>query len=353
MKKIFLVIPSLKAGGAERVMAFIAENLSKEKFKPVLIVVGFEKDQVYPVNNVEVIFLNKQRVSKSVFPLMALIRREKPQVVMSSIGHLNTIIALIAFFFRKTKFVAREANVASVRKQFSEKRKNTIKINPKKSLFKFLDVIVCQSNDMYQDVLKEFPNLKSKMTIINNPVNDQFQLKKSSPKKEGIISFITVGALHKRKGHDRILRVLSKINYPYKYFILGSGKEKDNIFNLAESLGVAKNITHVPYTSEVSKYLSQSDFYLQGSYVEGFPNAVIESCAVGTPVIAFNAPGGINEIISPMINGYVAQTEEEFFTYLKAGLNNKYSPLEVRNVVLEKFGKEKIITAYEELFTNI
>ena len=31
--------------------------------------------------------------------------------------------------------------------------------------------------------------------------------------------------------------------------------------------------------------------------VEGFPNVLIESCVVGTPILAFNAPGGLDEII--------------------------------------------------------
>ena len=52
---------------------------------------------------------------------------------------------------------------------------------------------------------------------------------------------------------------------------------------------------------KIIDYLSDSDFFIQGSYVEGFPNSVLESCSVGTPVIAFNCPGGTKEIICAAI----------------------------------------------------
>ena len=50
--KIFFILPSLKAGGAERVISFVSQNIDKEKFKPYLLVAGFEKDSVYDVSNI-------------------------------------------------------------------------------------------------------------------------------------------------------------------------------------------------------------------------------------------------------------------------------------------------------------
>ncbi|MEO6348106.1 MAG: glycosyltransferase family 4 protein, partial [Aquaticitalea sp.] len=109
-------------------------------------------------------------------------------------------------------------------------------------------------------------------------------------------------------------------------------------------------ITHIPFTNEVNRYLRQSDVYLQSSYVEGFPNAVIESCAVGTPVIAYKAPGGINEIIVEGVNGYVADDEKEFLEYInQVYSNNIFVPQIVSDSVYSKFGKEKILKEYEDL----
>src|SRR5690606_17756987 len=107
--------------------------------------------------------------------------------------------------------------------------------------------------------------------------------------------------------------------------------------------------TLVPYTT-----LFRSDLFLQGSFVEGFPNVLIESCVVGTPVLAFSAPGGLDEIIEIGKNGYVAETTEEFTNYLKA-INKCYdfNPETVSQVVKQRFSKDKIISKYESLFLNL
>ena len=45
--KILFILPSLSAGGAERVISFVSQNIDPDKFHPVLLVAGFEKDTVW------------------------------------------------------------------------------------------------------------------------------------------------------------------------------------------------------------------------------------------------------------------------------------------------------------------
>ena len=60
--RILFLLPSLSAGGAERVMSFVSQNINKHKFHPVLLIAGFKKDTVYDVSNIEVVYLNKSRI---------------------------------------------------------------------------------------------------------------------------------------------------------------------------------------------------------------------------------------------------------------------------------------------------
>ncbi|WP_421809243.1 glycosyltransferase [Flagellimonas sp.] len=350
--KIFFVIPSLRAGGAERVMSFLAENLSHDKFKVTLIVIGHQKDQAYSVDTkmVDVVFLGKDKVSQAFLPMFRQVKKLKPDIVLSSIGHLNILMSFMAPLRPRTAFVAREANIDKVRKKFSAKKKGLRRINLKKIGYRFLKTIICQSNDMYEGFTGEFPQFKSKTVVINNPITDGFTLKEKK-NETGIFAFITVGALHGRKGHDRILKALSRFPHPFTYTIVGNGEKKQEIFDMAKSLGIFEKIQHIPYTNEVPKYLAKNDFYLQGSYVEGFPNAVIESCAVGTPVLAFDAPGGINEIIDENVNGSVSKSEDEFLeSLIHHTTTNTFNPEQVRESVLKKYGKEIILKKYEDLF---
>ncbi|MEO2051238.1 MAG: glycosyltransferase [Allomuricauda sp.] len=355
IKEVIFVLPSLRAGGAERVMSFLASNLPENKYRISLIIIGHKKDQAYTLDDkkIEIVFLEKNRISKSFFLLFNEIRKRKPDIVISSIAHLNVMLSFMAFFLRRTAFIAREANVDRVRKKFSKRKKRFGGIDLKRIGYRFPKAIICQSQDMYDGFIEEYPYFKSKTYIINNPVTDDFLLKE---KKEfnGPKRFITVGTLHPRKGHDRLLRSLASYPLPFEYTIVGDGEKKTELLQLAENLNIRDHITHVPFTNEVAKYLANSDFYLQGSYVEGFPNAVIESCAVGTPVLAFDAPGGINEIIENGVNGHVSGTEQEYLENLVAYTKSaNMDPTIVRTTVLNKYGKKIILRKYEELFEKI
>ena len=56
-KKILFILPSLKAGGAERVLSFLTKQLDKTFFDVKLIVLGFEKDAVYNTELISVFII--------------------------------------------------------------------------------------------------------------------------------------------------------------------------------------------------------------------------------------------------------------------------------------------------------
>ena len=298
--------------------------------------------------------MNKNRVASSIPSLIKILRKLNPDIVLSSIAHINSVMAIISLIFPKTKFIGREANVLSVVKNYKKQSKRLGNIiSPSKS-YKLLDMIICQSNDMYQDMLNNYKIPENKLRVINNPITDKFDLKNNYKINKDETKFISVAALKKQKGHERILRVLAKLNIPFKYTIIGNGGEEEPLLRLIEQLNLKDKIQHIPYTNEVSKYLAEHDFFLQGSYVEGFPNSLIESCAVGTPVLAFNAPGGLNEIIEPGINGLIAKEEKEYLENIVRAVNkSNWSPSVIRDSVYKKFNSEKILKEYEDLFLEV
>lgn len=348
--KIAFVLPSLRAGGAERVMSYISQNLDKTKFSTTLLVAGFEKDAVYKIDGIETKFFNKNRALSAFYPIFVYLLRKKPQIVISAISNLNTIMGIQAIFFPKIKFVGREVSVNSVLTKI-EKPKRYVPSFLQNFAYGQLDKIICQSKDMANDIQKKFQFKSKKLVIINNPISDKFTLKENT--NHEIKRFITVGTLTKRKGHIRILDVLSKYLQPFNYTIIGDGVDRDEILRHIQSLGLSNRIQLIPFTSEVEKYLKESDVFLQGSYVEGFPNALLESCAVGTPVIAFNAPGGIDEIIEDGVNGFIAEDDEDYLIKLQTISNRVWDPLVVRDSVYKKFNRKKIIQQYEDFVINL
>ncbi|MBB1489854.1 glycosyltransferase, partial [Oceanospirillum sp. D5] len=111
--------------------------------------------------------------------------------------------------------------------------------------------------------------------------------------------------------HLRIIKLLSKLEFNFTYTIVGDGDQKEAVLNEAKKLGVLEKLVHIPFTKQVNQILSKNDMFLQGSFVEGFPNALLESCVAGIPVIAFDVPGGTKEIVEHGINGFLVKNEKE------------------------------------------
>ena len=352
-KKILFILPNLSAGGAERVFSFLAQNINSEKYEKTLLIAGYKEDAEFTVENINIEFLEKKRVLDAVPKIFIFLMKYKPDAVLSSIAHLNTVMGLMSPFFLKTKFIIREASVISTMSQVSQTNTSFSFTDKARSIlshwsYKLVDKVICQSQDMADDFLNIYKIPVQKLTIINNPITNSFPLKKIEESPKRIVKFITVGRLSKEKGHLRIIEMLAKLKFQFHYTIIGKGPLKEDIFNLVDKYNLNEKVTYIPFTNEVSNYMSLNDLFLQGSYVEGFPNTVLESCFVGTPVIAFNVPGGTKEIISHEINGYLVETEEDYLYYL----NNRLvlSPKDVRDSVEMKFNKQKIISQYEALF---
>ena len=148
-KKIIFFLPSLAAGGAERVMSYIAQNINNKKFNVTLVVIGFEKDNAFEVNNIDVKYLNKPRVLTSLIDCIFLIKRLKPKIVIS-ILNLNAYMGFISLLFPKCIFIGRIVNIGSVLKNHPEKNNRYFPsfLNKYVLFWLSLDTFFLTSNDL-------------------------------------------------------------------------------------------------------------------------------------------------------------------------------------------------------------
>jgi glycosyltransferase involved in cell wall biosynthesis len=350
---ITFALPNLLPGGAERVMSYVAENIDSTRFNSTLLIIGYSKDASYDIKNINVVYLEKPKVSKSLVSLFKYIKTSKPDILVSAIEHLNTVTGFMSVLFPKTAFIAREVNVLSVLANYEREEKKSPLAFLVDKRFAFFDKVICQSQDMLDDFHKNFNIKADKLVVINNPITSNFQVKERQTRNNPI-RFITVARLDPQKGHHRIIEALSQVSFDFHYTIIGKGVLEKDIFDQIERCNLSDKITYIPFTKEVSKYLSESDLYLQGSYTEGFPNAIIESCMVGTPVLAIDAPGGINEIIYIDVNGKIVTDVKEFVAELeKINSNYTYNPVDVSTSVSSRYSSEIILPKYEDLFIKV
>src|SRR5690606_9210203 len=175
--KVTLVLPNLLAGGAERVISFIAQNIDPTNFQATLLIVGHSKDASYDVENIKMVFLEKPRVLSAIPALFKYLIRNKPDILVSTVGHLNAITGYMSFFFPRTKFIAREVTVLSLDAVFSGGNKFHPLSYIADKRFLFFDKIICQSHDMLEDIKHNYQINEDRFVVINNPITDSFELK--------------------------------------------------------------------------------------------------------------------------------------------------------------------------------
>jgi glycosyltransferase involved in cell wall biosynthesis len=99
--------------------------------------------------------------------------------------------------------------------------------------------------------------------------------------------------------------------------------------------------------------MDHAELFLMASLYEGFPNAVIEANASGIPVIAFNAPGGISEIITNGENGYLVNNDEEFVSAIDHASNHPFDRHQISIKTIDRFSLDKMMSSYEILLMKL
>jgi len=132
--------------------------------------------------------------------------------------------------------------------------------------------------------------------------------KKNNSKPNRPFCFLSVGRFHWVKGYQYSISAfanLKKINKDIHYLIITNNRISEEILYQIDELSLKNNIEiiHPDSQEKVYKIMRQSDCLILPSVQEGISNVVLESMAIGLPVISSDC-GGMKEIINYGRNGF-------------------------------------------------
>jgi phosphatidyl-myo-inositol dimannoside synthase len=118
---------------------------------------------------------------------------------------------------------------------------------------------------------------------------------------------LSVARLVERKGHDMVIRALPEIRRHLpdaSYLIVGSGRERARLEQVAHETGVAEAVCFAGFVPEADLpvYYAASDCFLLcsrqvGTNVEGAGNVTLEASASGRPVVVGHSGGTEEHVI--------------------------------------------------------
>lgn len=348
--KILVLTPSLQCGGSEKFVSLVCNHINTKVFSVCLLVID-NANPFYEITNAEitVIDVQKGRVLFSLPAIKKAVKSFDPDIIFSTANHLNLYLAIFRNHFKPgIKFIAREASIVSIN---SRQAKMPALYNRLiKKYYNRFDGIICQSVYMQQDLVTHFHIDVDKTTVIHNAVQE-IMLPAIQEDKQ-VYKFITVGRLSEEKGIERLIHAVGLLSVHFKYFIIGDGDKRNFLQKLIEELQLQDKVFLSGEKKEPFSGMEDADLFLMGSYYEGFPNAVLEAGAHGIPVIAFNAPGGIGEIIIENENGILIADNDiiGFATGINKALSSNFNRQNIVEKTINRFSVNSMIRDLEQLF---
>lgn len=304
-RRICLVIPSLQAGGMERVMSELAVYMASDDQNEIhLVLYDSTREIFYPVAGGVIIhlpdftFKNRWKIV-STFRTIFFIRRTVTgisPIALLSFGELwNSFVMISLFGLKVPVYISDRCSPV--------KRFNLIQTVLRCLLYPRSKGIIVQTALAKDIYAKQFRHRNIK--VIGNPIRS---IAPTGENRENIV--LSVGRFIKSKHHDRLIELFIDIELTgWKLVLIGYDHLGQSNLNLLQQIidrrSANDRVLLLGKQTDVDHYYRQSKIFAFTSGSEGFPNVIGEAMSAGLPVIAFDCIAGPSEMITNEINGYL------------------------------------------------
>ena len=341
-KELFIMISSFSRGGAQRVAAVLASELSKKYH--VTAIIRIEAEAAYPIDSrVEVIRVPTEqlgnRMKKTYIRLLKICRRP---------------VASISFMFDSNRMNTWGGGSCKV---ICSERNNPAKKMPERfeetaDQYRKADHVVFQS-EAVRNLYDE--EIRSHSSVLPNPVSVACY---ASPDTKHRI--VTAGRLHPQKNQAMLIRAFSEFlrnHRDYTLSIYGSGELESELKQLAADLGAESAVLFHGNVENIHQEIADAEMFVLSSDYEGLSNALLEAMMMGIPCIS-TACEGSTDVIRSGENGILVPVgdEEELYKAMCALADDEKKRKELAcegRKTGEGFRKEKVAEMWIEMIERV
>jgi glycosyltransferase involved in cell wall biosynthesis len=301
--RILLLIPRLRAGGAEQVMALLAGRLSQEKYEVHLGLITARDTAATKLPSwVTVHSLGARRTRWAALRLMRLVWLLRPPVILTGAAQISFLVLLLRPFLpSRTRVLLRQNGTASYALKYSRVPRYTRLLY--RLLYRHADRVICQSRAMAEDLMREAEIDAEQIAVLPNPVDlEAIRDARNAPIHWAGAGphLLSVGRLEYEKGVDLLLAALANVRkrFPEADLVLaGAGSEEMALKQLCARLHLETAVHFAGRVDCPYVFFPGASLFVLSSRYEGMPNALLEAAAAGLPLLATPASGGVIDLL--------------------------------------------------------
>ena len=363
--RILQIVYSLGAGGAERFVVDLSNEMSKEHdvFLCVVRDLSISASDFYIEDlNKEIKIINPKIPEgfsiKYIFKFYDIIKEIKPDIIHCHQNLVNYIFPL-TYFFKGLKYFHTIHSIAS------SEVSNKLEYYLRKYFYSHRLINAITISHETSESFSSYYNTKNFSLIYNGRLNleptENFESVKQyfseiKKKKNGIV-FLHVGRCVLAKNQQMLIKVFNKLIYDgYSVILFIIGAKFDSSLGLKLKSLAKDGIYFIGVKHNVADYYLNSDAFCLSSKREGMPITLIEAFSSGCVPIC-TPVGGMKDVIENKKTGYLAvdESEESYYNCVIEYLNNPYSIK--RNYLIkyyqENFSIEKCVQEHINLYQKM
>lgn len=302
-KRIVFIVERLSTGGAERVVATLANEICKLDTYEAYIITYHpkENDEYYISPMVRRIALKKSNYGRwrAIYQryqqLKKIIYDIDPYCVFSLAIPKTDTVLMLALKDRRFPLIISERN-------------DPARFPAEESMRQLRNFVYKRCEGLvYQTVGAKdyFDNIVTcKTTIICNPITSSLPGRYQGKREHRIVNFCRIEPQKNLKLAIDAFNLIRDEFEDYTLEFYGDGSQKQELEKYADSLHIGKNVIFHGYSSNIHEKIIKASLFISTSDYEGISNSMLEAMAIGLPTICTDCPpGGAKSVISDGENG--------------------------------------------------
>lgn len=329
MKKILIVISSLRNGGAERVVSNLTMSFPENWDIDILLNNGKRIEYPYRGKLLTLELDGENNMSSLIFHLKLLYKRVKKLKELKKTGKYDACISFmdsanIANILSGNKYTKVIGSVhINVRKHGDGLRQYRYTINPLiRLLYNRADAIVAVSSGIRKELIEGFGLQDDKVVTIENgcdisairqQAEEEWDEEDDLLKEKKLV--VTAGRLTEQKGQWHLIRAFSRViekKQDAVLLILGAGPLENYLKQVSGELGIQDKVVFKGFVHNPHKYIAKADVFVVSSLYEGYGNVVAEAVCLGVPCIATDYHSGARDILAPALVNDMKEINEVY-----------------------------------------